>query len=346
MGYVELKQLDKSYKNQHIVKGVNLSINKGEFLTLLGPSGCGKTTTLRMIAGLEDADSGEIWIAGKNVTNLAANQRKIGMVFQAYALFPNMTALDNVMFGLRMQKVDKATARDKSLRLLQRLGLEGQESKLPSQLSGGQQQRVALARALVVEPEVLLLDEPLSALDAKIRESLRDLLKELQRDLGVTTIFVTHDQDEALALSDRIAVMEKGEIVQLDTPSNIYSQPASRFVAEFVGTFNFIEAQAVESRKIQFGTFTLETARDVKNGPITIGIRPESLKLTDDNNSANLLKGRLTGISLHGNVVRLKCEVESDEFIIDLLNDQHTEGLQIGAIIHFYVKKEALVPIS
>ncbi|WP_018130389.1 ABC transporter ATP-binding protein [Effusibacillus pohliae] len=346
MAYVELKQLSKSYKNQHIVKGVTLSINKGEFLTLLGPSGCGKTTTLRMIAGLEDADAGEIWIAGKNVTTLSANERKIGMVFQSYALFPNMTALNNVMFGLRMQKVDKATARERSINLLHRLGLEGQENKLPNQLSGGQQQRVALARALVVEPEVLLLDEPFSALDAKIRESLRDLLKELQRDLGITTIFVTHDQDEALALSDRIAVMEKGEIVQLDKPAKIYSQPASRFVAEFVGTFNFIDAYAVESRKIKFGKFILESAEDVRIGPVTIGIRPESLKMTSDNYSSNFLEGRLTGISLRGNVVRLKCDVESKEFIIDVLNDEDTLELKIGESIRFYVNKEALVFFS
>ncbi|WP_019122086.1 ABC transporter ATP-binding protein [Brevibacillus massiliensis] len=346
MGYVELSNLDKYYKQNQVVKDLTLSVEKGEFLTLLGPSGCGKTTTLRIVAGLEEADRGTVWIAGKDVTAIPASERNIGMVFQSYALFPNLSALENIMFGLEMKRVPKERARQRAMELVERVGLAGQERKLPDQLSGGQQQRVALARALAVEPQVLLLDEPLSALDAKIRESLRDLLKELQRDLGVTTIFVTHDQDEALALSDRIAVMDAGRIIQLDTPYQVYRNPVNRFAAEFIGTFNFLSGTADVNGTIRFGASVLHTAHPVTPGPVTVGVRPESIKLADGQQTGNLLEGRIAAIKLHGSIIRLQCRVEEAELSVDLLNDQASDGLGVGDSVQLFVKEADLVPIE
>ena len=247
MAFLELDHLEKSFGAVHVVKDFNLAVEKGEFVSFLGPSGCGKTTVLRMVAGFESPTSGSIVIDGKNVTGIRPNQRNIGMVFQAYALFPNLTVAQNVGFGLRVAGQGKAEIDKRVGEMLELIGLPQLGSRYPFQLSGGQQQRVALARALAIKPSVLLLDEPLSALDAKIRVSLREEIRAIQRELGITTIFVTHDQEEALSMSDRIVVMHQGVADQVGTPFEIYNRPATRFVAQFVGTLNLLDASVLDA---------------------------------------------------------------------------------------------------
>jgi putative spermidine/putrescine transport system ATP-binding protein len=235
---VDLRAISRSYGGVRALDGLTLDIAPGELVALLGPSGCGKTTALRIVAGFEFADSGSVTVDGKDISPVPAAKRDMGMVFQSYSLFPNMSALDNVGFGLRMRKVSGRDRSKRAAELLDMVGLSPQASQYPHQLSGGQQQRVALARALAIEPRVLLLDEPLSALDAKVRLQLREQIRTLQQRLGTTTIFVTHDQEEALSISDRVGVMKEGKLEQVATPSELYSTPATAFVAEFVGTMN------------------------------------------------------------------------------------------------------------
>ena len=237
---VDLRNVTLAYGSFIAVKDVNLSISRGEFVTLLGPSGCGKTTILRSIAGLVQPTSGEISVAGRRIDNIPIHKRNIGLVFQNYALFPHKTIFENIAFGLKYRKVEKPVIAQKVKRALEMVRLPGVEKKLPSEMSGGQQQRIALARAIVIEPDVLLLDEPLSALDANLREEMRTELKIIQREVGITTIFVTHDQEEALAMSDRIVVMNKGLIEQVGTPEDVYRRPESRFVASFLGQSNLL----------------------------------------------------------------------------------------------------------
>src|SRR3954453_23890871 len=237
---VELRNITLAYGNFVAVEGVSLSIEKGTFLTLLGPSGCGKTTILRSIAGLVNPSAGDIEIAGRRVNDVPIHKRNIGLVFQNYALFPHKTIFDNIAFGLKYRKVPKPAIAEKVKRALEVVRLPGVEKKLPSELPGGQQQRIALARAIVIEPDVLLLDEPLSALDANLREEMRSELKSIQRELGITTVFVTHDQEEALAMSDRVVVMDHGVVEQMGAPEEVYRWPASRFVANFLGQSNIL----------------------------------------------------------------------------------------------------------
>jgi spermidine/putrescine transport system ATP-binding protein len=240
---VELRNVTLAYGQFVAVNDVSLSISKGEFVTLLGPSGCGKTTILRSIAGLVQPTSGEIEVAGRRIDNIPIHKRNIGLVFQNYALFPHKSVFDNIAFGLKYRKVDKAVIAQKVRHALDMVQLPGVEGKLPSEMSGGQQQRIALARAIVIEPDVLLLDEPLSALDANLREEMRTELKSIQREVGITTIFVTHDQEEALAMSDRVVVMNKGIIEQTGPPEEVYRRPESRFVATFLGQSNLLSGQ-------------------------------------------------------------------------------------------------------
>jgi ABC-type Fe3+/spermidine/putrescine transport system ATPase subunit len=235
----------KQYGGQTAVGPVDLAVREGEFLTLLGPSGCGKTTTLQVIAGLLAATAGRVRLRGRDMTGVAPSQRDMGVVFQNYALFPHKTVFDNVAFGLRMRKTPREQVRERVRRMLDIVGLPGVDERLPEQLSGGQRQRVALARALVIEPQVLLLDEPLSNLDAMLRKRMRHEIRELQRRLGITTIFVTHDQDEAFEMSDRVALLNRGRVEQIGTPEELYDQPATRFVAEFIGDANLIDAHVV-----------------------------------------------------------------------------------------------------
>src|SRR5690242_1992841 len=248
---LRLENLVKAFGANTVVKGANLAFNKGEFVTLLGPSGCGKTTILRMIAGFERPTSGQILVEGKDISPLPPNQRKIGMVFQAYALFPNMNVEDNVGFGLKIAGMPAEQRRARVAEMLDLIGLPAATygKRFPFEMSGGQQQRVALARALAPKPRMLLLDEPLSALDAKIRVSLRQEIRAIQRELGITTMFVTHDQEEALSISDRIVVMSAGNIEQVGTPFEVYNQPATKFVATFVGQLNTLSATVADAAR-------------------------------------------------------------------------------------------------
>lgn len=257
MALIEIRNLTKAFGAVKAVDGVDLDINSGEFITLLGPSGSGKTTVLRMIAGFEDPDSGTIKLNGQDITHLPPYDRDVNTVFQDYALFPHMDVITNIEYGLRVKKVPKEERREKALKALEQVRLAGYENRKPSQLSGGQRQRVALARALVNRPSVLLLDEPLGALDLKLRQQMQIELKELQREVGITFIFVTHDQEEALTMSDRIAVFDKGKIQQLDKPAAIYERPKNEFVAGFVGVSNLISGTAAEKLLGKKGTFTV-----------------------------------------------------------------------------------------
>lgn len=257
MALVEIRGLRKAFGSVKAVDGVDLDINQGEFITLLGPSGSGKTTVLRMIAGFEVPDSGTIRLKGAEITDLPPYERDVNTVFQDYALFPHMDVITNIEYGLRIMKVPKDERRKRALEVLAQVRLEGYENRKPSQLSGGQRQRVALARALVKRPSVLLLDEPLGALDLKLRQQMQIELKELQREVGITFIFVTHDQEEALTMSDRIAVFDKGKIQQLDRPAAIYERPTNEFVAGFVGISNLISGEVAERLIGKRGTFTV-----------------------------------------------------------------------------------------
>lgn len=254
---VRLTDVEKRYGSFQAVRDMTLDIPDGSFVTLLGPSGCGKTTTLRMIAGLESITAGEIAIKGRRVNEVPIHKRNLGVVFQNYALFPHMSIADNVAFGLKYRKLNRIDAREKVRRALQMVHLPHVEDRYPGQLSGGQQQRIALARAIVIEPDVLLLDEPLSALDANLREEMRVELKRIQRELGIATVFVTHDQGEALAMSDRVVVMSDGQMEQIGTPEDVYNRPSSRFVASFLGNSNFLGA----------------TVDDVTDGMVTLAVK-------------------------------------------------------------------------
>lgn len=265
MALIEIRGLSKAFGTVKAVDGVDLDITPGEFITLLGPSGSGKTTVLRMIAGFENPDAGTITLNGQDITHLPPYERDVNTVFQDYALFPHMDVISNIEYGLRVKKVPKDVRRAKAMEALEQVRLGGYEHRKPSQLSGGQRQRVALARALVNRPSVLLLDEPLGALDLKLRQQMQIELKELQREVGITFIFVTHDQEEALTMSDRIAVFDKGRIQQLDRPANIYERPTNEFVAGFVGVSNLISGTAAERLLGQSGTFTVRPEKITLN---------------------------------------------------------------------------------
>ncbi|WP_297470174.1 ABC transporter ATP-binding protein [Thermococcus sp.] len=288
---VELRNVEKRWEGFEL--HVDLSVKDGELLTFLGPSGCGKTTTLRIIAGLERPDSGKVLFSGRDVTELEPYERNIGIVFQDYALFPHMTVFKNIAFGLEMRKLPRAEIEKRVKWALELVGLRGFENRYPEQLSGGQQQRVALARALVVEPEVLLLDEPLSNLDAKIRERLRSEIRRIQRDLGITTIYVTHDQEEAMAISDRIAVMNVGTVEQVGKPLELYYRPRTEFVARFLGTGNILELEA-ENGVARLGNLEFRVGT---NGKVRVFFRPESVIIIEGNDGNvvdyELLPGRM-----------------------------------------------------
>jgi spermidine/putrescine transport system ATP-binding protein len=303
---VDLRDVTLAYGNFVAVKDVSLSIRKGEFVTLLGPSGCGKTTILRSIAGLVQPTGGEINVAGRRIDNIPIHKRNIGLVFQNYALFPHKTIFDNIAFGLKYRNVERSEIARKVTRALEMVRLPGVEKKLPSEMSGGQQQRIALARAIVIEPDVLLLDEPLSALDANLREEMRTELKIIQREVGITTIFVTHDQDEALAMSDRIVVMNKGLIEQVGTPEEVYRRPESRFVASFLGQSNLLPGR-IAGIVDGLATVRLDKGNDiaaaapasVKDGAaVTAIVRAQKVVLGPPERAG--LKGRIISTSYLG----------------------------------------------
>ncbi len=301
-GVVELVGLEKWFGETPAVDNINLQIASGEFFSLLGPSGCGKTTTLRLIAGFERPDGGAILIDGVDQSGTPPHKRPVNTVFQSYALFPHMDVAANVAFGLRYQDVSKGDQKRRVAEALEKVRLSGMESRKPTQLSGGQQQRVALARSLVLNPSVLLLDEPLGALDAKLRKALQVELKSLQEELEVTFLYVTHDQDEALTMSDRMAVMTEGKIEQLGTPAEVYETPTSSYIADFLGISNLMYAEAVGAGRISLGGRELEcVSRDGATGEVTVSIRPERIELhPPDFDGENVLKGEIDRVVFAG----------------------------------------------
>ncbi|PSW18244.1 putative 2-aminoethylphosphonate ABC transporter ATP-binding protein [Photobacterium sanctipauli] len=313
--YLQIENVSKQYGQFTALNNISLAINKGEFVCFLGPSGCGKTTLLRAIAGLDLASSGTIIQDNKETTFLAPEKRDFGIVFQSYALFPNLTVAENIALGLRNQGKDNKTVTDIVNTWLNTIGLPDSGHKYPNQLSGGQQQRIALARALSLSPGLLLLDEPLSALDAKVRSHLREEIRRLQRQLGITTIMVTHDQEEALAMADRIVVMNHGVIEQVGTPQEIYQQPASRFVADFVGSMNFIPASVVSNTQIRVGETLMAKPDDslARGQRFELGLRPEDLHfLPVGERSDDSFPVQIEDLEFQGTFVRAECKLQGE----------------------------------
>ncbi|HEY2072692.1 MAG TPA: ABC transporter ATP-binding protein [Gaiellaceae bacterium] len=325
MPYLELQGLVRDFGTNRALDGIEISLGEGEFLSLLGPSGCGKTTALRLVAGFDRPDAGRIVVDGKDVTRVAPNKRDMGMVFQAYSLFPNLTARQNVEFGLRIRGTEKADRKKRVDDLLELVGLGHAGDRYPHQLSGGMQQRVALARALAIEPRVLLLDEPLSALDAKVRVQLREEIRRIQLELGITTLYVTHDQEEALSVSDHVAVMYRGRIEQMGAPAEMYSAPATPFVAEFIGTMNRLEATVVDpsAGSVDVGggrMLTVEAARGKARGArVLVLIRPETVEVAAANGAGpNTLTGDVLTHTFLGPVTRLRISSDGASLIADM----------------------------
>lgn len=334
MSYVIAENLSKSFGQNQVFSNIQFTIEKGEFITLLGPSGCGKSTLLRCIAGLEQSDNGDLYINRQNITHQAAQQRGVGMVFQSYALFPNMTVEDNIAFGLKMRKVN-STERNKAVAdVIEMVELQGKEQQFPHQLSGGQRQRVALARALVMKPQILLLDEPLSALDARIRKHLRQQIRHIQRELKLTTIFVTHDQDEAMIMSDRIFLMNKGAIIQNDTAENIYTQPANEFVARFMGNYNLVEADKANAL---LGL----------NLQGTLAIRPESIYVKEagrhyGEHISQPVDAIILDHQLLGNIIRYSVNTAAGNMTVDLLNRSSERLFEPGTRLELMFNKNEI----
>jgi len=336
MTHLALKNVAKNFGNFVAVKDFDLDVERGEFVSFLGPSGCGKTTTLRMIAGFELPTDGVVSIDDVDITYKAPSQRNVGMVFQSYALFPNMTVAQNIGFGLRIRKEPEDAVKQRVKEMLDLIHLGDKGKNYPYQLSGGQQQRVALGRALAIKPEVLLLDEPLSALDAKIRVSLRAEIRAIQKELGITAIYVTHDQEEALSISDRIVVMNTGKIEQIGTPFEIYNFPTTRFVANFVGSLNTAEAEVVdvEQGMLSMNQVLLRVADGIKNrrngDKVMIAIRPERFSFVLGGNAENVIDCKIKNITFLGSVVRIQMAIGNLEFNMDTFNRPSLELPKIG----------------
>jgi putative spermidine/putrescine transport system ATP-binding protein len=324
MAFLELINVRKAFTEPAAVDNFNLAAERGEFISFLGPSGCGKTTTLRMIAGFEIPTSGQIIIDGKDMTNVPPNKRRVGMVFQSYALFPNLTVAGNIGFGMMIAGKPKAEISKRVEEMLELIHLPGYGPRYPYQLSGGQQQRVALARAIAPSPTLLLLDEPLSALDAKIRVELRTEIRRIQQQLGITTIYVTHDQEEALSISDRIVVMSAGKIEQVGTPFEIYNFPTTKFAASFVGQLNLLPVTVADSTHCTFNgrplTFGQATAF-AKGSQARLAIRPEEFRIGAEA-GRNLLDGKVESVTFLGAIVRVRVDLGGAIASVDLFNER------------------------
>jgi len=329
MSFVSVEQLEKTFGDTPVFSDINFTIERGEFITLLGPSGCGKSTLLRCIAGLTPVNSGRILLNGQNLVPLSPQKRDIGMVFQSYALFPNMTVEQNVAFGLRMHKVKADEIRQRVGEVLRLVELQDFAGRYPQQLSGGQCQRVALARSLVTRPRLLLMDEPLSALDARIRKHLREQIRQIQQALGLTTVFVTHDQEEALTMSDRIFLMNKGQIVQSGDAQSLYTAPVDAFAAGFIGNYNLLDA---------------EQASALLQRPVAtrLAIRPESITLSLHGE----LDGHIHSHSLLGNVIRYRVQVRGMELVVDVLNRAASDLLPNGQRVSLSIDPQALCEVA
>lgn len=337
---VEFKNVTKAFGDVKAVRNLDFAIESGQLVTLLGPSGCGKTTTLRLIAGLEMVTDGNVHIGGKDVTTLPATDRDVSMVFQSYALFPHMTVLQNVSYGLTMSKMSKAEVSEKAHEGLNLVGLAGYGWRLPSELSGGQQQRVAVARALVLEPEVLLFDEPLSNLDAKLRRRVREEIRELQQKLGLTTVYVTHDQEEALAVSDRIIVMNEAVIAQEGTPRQLYEEPVNLFVADFIGDANIVKAEIISivgaNAEVEIGGIRSKLShRGLVSGAVSVAIRPQSICLDKAVNKKGI-QGKILKAIYLGDHIEYTVDCTLGElFVIDnQMEHKHNSGSEISITLH------------
>ncbi len=349
MAYLELTDIRKSFGSVNAVQSFDLKVERGEFVSFLGPSGCGKTTTLRMIAGFDLPTTGRITVNGRDITYQPPNRRNVGMVFQSYALFPNMSIADNIGFGLMIAKKPKDQIVKRVKEMLALIHMQDLGDRYPYQLSGGQQQRVALARAIAFQPQVLLLDEPLSALDAKIRVSLRAEIRTIQRQLGITTIYVTHDQEEALSLSDRVVVMSEGHIEQVGTPFEIYNFPQTEFAAHFVGTLNTIPAEVRDPARgcLAVDNQEIKTAHGLDESQVgervSISIRPERISMYGEIQKVNVMQVTVETITFLGAIVRTQVRAGSNVFYMDTFNNPFLELPKIGDKIQITFSAEAVL---
>ena len=339
---VEFHNVKRVFGNVVALNDFSLKIKPGEMVTLLGPSGCGKTTALRILAGIDKEHSGVVEIDGKDMSRIAANKRNIGMVFQAYSLFPNMSAKENVEYGLRVRGIDSAQRTKRAVELLELVGLEHHQSRRPNQLSGGQQQRVALARALAIQPSVLLLDEPLSALDAQVRSQLRDEIRHIQSTIGITTLFVTHDQEEAMAISDRVGVMNKGNLEQIDDPNKLYNKPKTSFVAGFVGTTNKILAVAHSKNEVMVLSQILEISENapdiIKGEALYALIRPESISISSASKGPTVITK-----SFLGPMTRVGIDVGLPELVYAEMSSKEAKKFDTGDHVEVHVANDAVM---
>ena len=334
---IKLRSIEKSFDGEQVLCGIDLDIHDKEFVTLLGPSGCGKTTTLRIIGGFENADTGDVYFDGERINDLPAHKRQVNTVFQRYALFPHLNVYDNVAFGLRVQKLKEEEIQKRVREMLEMTGLRGFENRRPATLSGGQQQRVAIARALINRPRVLLLDEPLGALDLKLRKDMQNELKKIQKTTGITFIYVTHDQEEALSMSDTVVVMANGKIQQIGTPTDIYNEPVNAFVADFIGESNILDGVMPADRKARFAghTFDCVDGGFEKNEPVDIVIRPEDVDVVPV--EKGMLSGTVTGVTFKGDYYEIIVDVCGFKWMIET-SDYVAPEAQIG----LYIEPDAI----
>ena len=334
---IELKNVTKSFDGQVVLDNINLDIYDNEFLTLLGPSGCGKTTTLRLIAGFESADQGDIIFLGEDIKDVPPHKRNVNTVFQRYALFPHLNVFENVAFPLREKRVPKAEIEEKVTEMLKLVALSGFEKRSVTSLSGGQQQRVAIARALVNSPKVLLLDEPLAALDLKLRKDMQSELKKIQKATGITFVFVTHDQEEALSMSDTVVVMSEGRIQQIGTPVDIYNEPTNAFVADFIGESNILDGVMLEDKKVRFHghTFTCVDGGFAPKEPVDVVVRPEDVDIVPE--EKGMLKGVVTSVTFLGVHYEIIVDINGFKWMI-----QTTDFVDVDEHIGLYIEPDAI----
>ena len=334
---IELKGISKSYDGEKVIDSMNLYIRDGEFITFLGPSGCGKTTTLRIIGGFETADEGELYFDGKEISDVPAYKRHINTVFQKYALFPHLNVYENIAFPLRLKKKPEDEINKRVTEMLKMVALSGFENKSVSTLSGGQQQRVAIARALISHPKVLLLDEPLGALDLKLRKDMQNELKTIQQAIGITFIYVTHDQEEALSMSDTVVVMADGEIQQIGTPTDIYNEPKNAFVADFIGESNIIDGIMLEDKKVKFSSYTFDCVDGGygKNEAVDVVVRPEDVDVVEPDKG--MLTGKVTSVTFKGVHYEIIVDIKGFKWMI-----QSTDYVAPEATIGLFIEPEAI----